>query len=48
MLGTLAKWLRILGYDTVYEPDLAHSQQYEPYYRTYVDVFEKMQTHFAR
>jgi autoinducer 2 (AI-2) kinase len=32
---------------TVYEPDLARSRQYEPYYRTYVDVFEKMQTHFA-
>jgi len=22
MLGTLAKWLRILGYDTIYDPDL--------------------------
>lgn len=26
MLGTLAKWLRILGYDTVYDPDLDDHQ----------------------
>lgn len=26
MLGTLAKWLRILGYDTLFEPDLDDHQ----------------------
>jgi gluconokinase len=32
---------------TVYEPDLTRTRQYAPYYRTYVEVFEKMQAHFA-
>ena len=32
---------------TVYEPDPTHTEQYEPHYRTYLDVFEKMQEHFA-
>ena len=32
---------------TVYEPDLVRAQQYEPHYRAYLEVFEKMQTHFA-
>jgi len=32
---------------TVYEPDLPRSRQYEPYYRTYVEVFESMQEHFG-
>jgi uncharacterized protein with PIN domain len=27
-LGTLAKWLRILGYDTIYEPEGAGSEFY--------------------
>jgi uncharacterized protein with PIN domain len=26
MLGTLAKWLRILGYDTLYDPDIDDHQ----------------------
>ena len=26
MLGTLAKWLRVLGYDTIYRPDLDDSE----------------------
>ncbi len=26
MLGTLAKWLRILGYDTLFDPDLSDHQ----------------------
>ena len=26
MLGTLAKWLRILGYDTLFDPDLGDHQ----------------------
>jgi autoinducer 2 (AI-2) kinase len=30
-----------------YDPDPARSRQYEPYYRAYVEVFEKMQEHFA-
>ena len=32
---------------TVYEPDLTRTQQYEPYYRAYLDVFEKMQKYFT-
>ena len=32
---------------TVYEPDPARTQRYEPCYRAYLDVFEKMQNHFA-
>jgi len=32
---------------TVYEPDLGRTLQYEPHYRAYVEVFEKMQTHFG-
>ncbi len=32
---------------TIYEPNLARSQQYEPYYRAYVEVFEKMQKYFG-
>ena len=27
-LGTLAKWLRILGYDTVYEPEASGKEFY--------------------
>jgi len=32
---------------TLYEPDPTRTEQYEPHYRTYLDVFEKMQEHFA-
>jgi sugar (pentulose or hexulose) kinase len=32
---------------TRYEPDPARSAAYEPVYHTYLDVFEKMQRHFA-
>ncbi len=32
---------------TRYEPDPARSTAYEPVYQTYLDVFEKMQRHFA-
>jgi sugar (pentulose or hexulose) kinase len=30
-----------------YEPDAARVAAYEPVYQTYLDVFEKMQRHFA-
>jgi uncharacterized protein with PIN domain len=28
-LGTLAKWLRILGYDTIYEPEVSAGEFYD-------------------
>ncbi|HIQ04385.1 MAG TPA: hypothetical protein EYH31_01670 [Anaerolineae bacterium] len=31
----------------LYEPDLMRTEQYEPYYRAYLEVFEKMQKHFG-
>ena len=32
---------------TVYQPDSTRSQQYEPHYRAYVEVFEAMQAQFG-
>ena len=29
-LGTLAKWLRILGFDTIYEPEVSTGEFYAP------------------
>jgi autoinducer 2 (AI-2) kinase len=33
--------------EVTYEPDAARSEQYQPHYRRYLEVFERMQEHFA-
>ena len=48
-LGTLAKWLRILGYDTLYEPDVSSREFYARLedHRILITRTKKIQKAFA-
>ena len=48
-LGTLAKWLRILGYDTIYEPDNSSGEFYARLedHRILITRTKKIQKAFA-